>query len=56
MMPFEEYRKLRKSLKWQTRICGVPFAIAGMAISAALNVYFNPGMFEMAPEDVVPIL
>ena len=56
MMPFKEYRKLRKALKWQSRICGVPFALAGMAISAAVNVYLNPGMFEMAPEDVKPIL
>ena len=56
MMPFPEYRKLRKSLKWQTRICGIPFALAGMAVSATINVYLNPGMFEMTPEEVTPIL
>lgn len=56
MMPFEEYRKLKKSMKYRGRIWGVPFAFTGMSISSAINVMVFPNIFEMAPEDIQPIL
>ena len=56
MMPFEEYRKLKKTIKNRARIWGVPFAFTGMSISSAINVMMFPNMFEMAPEDIQPIL
>ena len=56
MMPFEEYRKLKKTVKYRARIWGVPFAFAGMSISSAINVMIFPNLFEMAPEDIQPIL
>ena len=56
MMPFEEYRKLKKTLKQRARIWGVPFAFAGMTISSAINVMVFPNVFEMTPEDIQPIL
>ena len=56
MMPFEEYRKLKKSLKIRARIAGLPTAVVGMMASSFINVHFNPRMFEMAPEEVQPIL
>ena len=56
MMPFEEYRKLKKTLKQRARIWGVPFAFAGMTISSAINVMMFPNIFDMAPEEIQPIL
>ena len=53
---FEEYRKLRKALKLRARIAGVPLAFISMGISSLVNVYLNPRMFEMTPEEVKPIL
>ena len=55
-MNFEEYRKLRKTLKMRTRLAGIPLAFVGMGISSFVNVQLNPGMFEMQPEEVQPIL
>lgn len=56
-MTFEEYRKLRKSLKVRTRVAGLPMAFLGMGISSFVNVhYVTPNMFEMTPEEVKPIL
>ena len=56
MMPFEEYRKLRKALKWRARIAGIPMGLLGIAASSFVNVHFNPRMFEMSPEEIKPIL
>lgn len=55
-LTFEEYRKLRKSLKMRGRVAGLPMALLGMGISSFVNVQYNPDMFNMAPEDVQPIL
>ena len=56
MMPFEEYRKLKKALKMRARIAGLPTAVVGVMASSFVNVHFNPRMFEMTPEEVQPIL
>jgi len=55
-MPFEEYRKLKKRIKYRARMWGIPFAFAGMTISSTINVIFFPNIFDMAPEDIKPIL
>ena len=57
MMKFEEYRKLKKALKWNARIAAIPAGLVAVAISSAANVHFNPTMFEAAtPEEIQPIL
>lgn len=56
MMPFEEYRKLKKTMKYRSRIWGIPFAFAGMTVSSAINAMAFPNIFDMAPEDIQPIL
>ena len=56
-LTFEEYRKLRKSLKTRARVAGLPMAFFGMGISSFINVhYITPNMFELTPEEVQPIL
>lgn len=55
-MTFEEYRKLRKSLRTKGRISGIPMAFIGMAASSAVNMQLNPQMFDMTPEEIQPIL
>ena len=56
MMPFEDYRKLKKTMKFRARIWGVPFAFAGMSISSTVNVMLFPNILEMAADDIQPIL
>lgn len=55
-LTFEEYRKLRKSLKLRGRVAGLPMAFLGMGISSVINVHFNPNMFNQTPEEVELIL
>ena len=56
-MTFEEYRKLRKSLRTRGRVAGLPVAFFGMGISSFVNVhYITPNMFDMTPEEIQPIL
>jgi import inner membrane translocase subunit TIM23 len=57
MMKFEDYRKMKKTLKWNARVAGVPGGLVAMAISSAVNMHFNPKMFEAAtPEEIQYIL
>lgn len=58
MMPFEEYRKLRKRLKIRARLAGVPMALVGTSLSSAISIHFNPQMLEFQnPEvELTPIL
>ena len=49
-LTFEEYRKLRRSLKWRSRISGIPMAFLAMAASSAINIHMNPYMFDPPPE------
>lgn len=55
-MSFEDYRKLKKSLKMRARIAGIPTALLGTTLSSAIAVYLNPRMFEMTPEEVQLVL
>lgn len=56
-MTFEEYRKLRKSLKTRGRAAGLPMAFLGMGISSFVNVhYISPNLFDATPEEVQLIL
>ena len=58
MMPFEEYRRLRRRLKMRSRLAGLPVACVGVALSSAVNVHFHPQMLEFQNPDVelAPIL
>jgi hypothetical protein len=58
MMPFEEYRKLRRRLKMRSRLSGLPVAFLGVGASSAANVHFHPQMLEFQNPDVelAPIL
>ena len=58
MMPFEEYRKLKKRLKNRARLAGIPMALFGTTVSSAINIHFNPQMLDFQnPEvELTPIL
>ena len=56
MIPFQQYRKLKQSLKVKARLAGIPAGFLGMAASSAVNINLNPRMFEMTPEEVKPVL
>ena len=56
MMPFQDYRKLKRTLKWRTRIAGIPMGLAGIMFSSYLNVQLNPSMLAATPEEVQPVL
>ena len=58
MMPFEEYRKIKKRLKNRARLAGIPMALFGTTVSSAINIHFNPQMLEFQnPEvELTPIL
>ena len=55
-MTFEEYRKLKKSLKMRRRVAGIPMGLGAVVLSSAISVQLNPRMFEMTPEEIQPIL
>lgn len=56
MMPFENYRKLKRTLKWRARIAGIPMGLAGVMFSSYLNVQLNPSMLAATQEEVQPVL
>eukprot|EP00731_Ephydatia_muelleri_P030710 Em0022g224a len=56
MMPFQQYRKLKQTLKVKARLAGIPAGLLGMTTSSAVNISLNPRMFEMTPEEIKPIL
>ena len=51
-MPFEQYRKLRRQLKFRARVAGVPAALVGVGLSSAVNVHFHPQMLEFQNPEV----
>lgn len=56
-MSFEKYRKLRRALKWRGRIAGIPLGLLAISTSSAINIHFNPDMFNPQPEvEIQPIL
>ncbi len=56
MMPFEEYRKLKKGLKLRARVSGLPMALVGILASSAVNVHFNPNMLAPVPEEEIQLV
>lgn len=58
MIPFEEYRKLRRRVKTRSRLAGIPVAFMGVTVSSAFNVHVYPQMLEFQNPDVelAPIL
>ena len=58
MMNFEEYRKLKRSLKWNARVAGIPMGCIAVGISSMTNLHFMPHIFDtsLPPEEITPIL
>ncbi len=56
MMPFEEYRKLKKTLKIRARISGLPMALVSILASSAINVHLNPNLLAPLPEDEIQLV
>ena len=56
-LSFEEYQKLRRKIRTQKRISGIPFAALGMTASSMVCVTLNPHLFDATdPEQIQPIL
>ena len=56
-LSFEEYQKLRRKVRAQKRISGIPFAAVGLTASSMVSVMFNPHLFDATdPEQIQPIL
>ena len=56
-LSFEEYQKLRRKVRTQKRISGIPFAAVGLTASSMVSVMFNPHLFDATdPEQIQPIL
>ena len=56
-LSFEEYQKLRRKVRTQKRISGIPFAAVGMTASSMVSVMLNPHLFDATdPEQIQPIL
>ncbi len=56
-MSFEEYRKLRKALKWRGRFAGIPLGLLAVTASSTVSAHFLPDMFNPQPEvEIQPIL
>lgn len=58
MMDFEEYRKLKRALKWNARVAGIPMGFIAVGISSLTNLHFMPNAFDTSipPEEIQPIL
>ena len=55
-MTFEEYKKLKKRLKWTARVAGIPGFAVFSGISAAINVHYHPDIMNLEAAEVQPIL
>ncbi len=54
---FEEYQTLRRKIRTQKRISGIPFAAVGLTASSMVSVMLNPHLFDATdPEQIQPIL
>ena len=53
MMLFEDYRKLKKSLKWRARLAGIPMGFAGVVFSSFINIQLNPTMLTATTEEEI---
>ena len=56
-LTFEEYQTLRRKVRTQKRISGIPFAAVGLTSSSMISVMLNPHLFDATdPEQIQPIL
>jgi hypothetical protein len=56
-LSFEEYQTLRRKVRTQKRISGIPFAAVGLTTSSMVSVMLNPHLFDATdPEQIQPIL
>ena len=53
---FEEYLKLKNSVRTRQRIAGMPFAFLGLGTSSVVSAYMFPEMFDATPENVQLIM
>ena len=55
-LSFEEYIKLKGSLRTRQRVAGMPFAVIGLGTSSVVSAYMFPEMFDATPENVQLIM
>lgn len=55
-LSFDEYQKLKRSIRTKQRIAGIPFAFCGMTAASLTMAYMYPDMFDATPENVQLIL
>jgi len=53
---FEEYIKLKNSVRTKQRVAGMPFALLGLGTSSVVSAYMFPEMFDATPENVQLIM
>ncbi|XP_019858087.1 PREDICTED: uncharacterized protein LOC109586349 isoform X2 [Amphimedon queenslandica] len=58
MMNFEEYRKLKRSLKWNVGVAGIPMGCIAVGISSMANLHFMLHIFDtlLPLEEITPII
>ncbi len=55
-LSFEEYVKMKSSLRARKNIAGLPFALLGLGTSSVVSAYMFPEMFDATPENVQLIM
>ena len=53
---FEDYIKLKNSVRTRQRVAGMPFAFVGLGTSSVVSAYMFPEMFDATPENVQLIM
>eukprot|EP00112_Aurelia_sp_Birch-Aquarium-sp1_P026905 Seg985.1 transcript_id=Seg985.1/GoldUCD/mRNA.D3Y31 product="Presequence translocated-associated motor subunit pam17 mitochondrial" protein_id=Seg985.1/GoldUCD/D3Y31 len=53
---FEDYLKLKNSVRTRQRVAGMPFAFVGLGTSSVVSAYMFPEMFDATPENVQLIM
>ena len=51
-LSFDEYQKLKRSLRTKQRVAGVPFGFAAISGCSMIMAYLKPDMFDATPESV----
>ncbi len=55
-LSFQQYLKLKGSLRTRKTIAGLPFAVVGLGTSSVVSAYMFPEMFDATPENVQLIM
>lgn len=55
LINFEDYKKLKKRLKWTARVAGIPGFAVFSGISAAVNVHYFPDIMNLEAAEVQPV-